>query len=327
MVTRRNVQLTGQKSFTITLPKNWIRAHNIQRKQPLYMKIDKNGSLVINPLSFSQEQQEIVVMTVENQMEPDQVFRSVLGQYMKGKNILKIFTNGKFKPEILEVIRSLTEKINSLEITEETLNSIYLEAKDLFTVENFQLLVESMGNSVIRMTKDILSVLKDHEISQIEAIYKREEEINHDFWEMNHVANLIFSQTGLSSESLININNLSFTALNFEQIADKFMVLLHHYEKIPENHLPNLVEEYLHHSIEELCSILEKIIPKLVDTDFQVANEIISVGEKLVKASNSFLYECTTFSQMIVEIFKMVDSLAGIGRNLQNIGENLINRQ
>ena len=93
---KRNVQLTGQKSFTITLPKQWIRFHNIQPKQPLYIKYEKNGSLIIHPQDITENMEKVVVMKVENQADPELLLRSILGQYTAGKNILKILGQGKF---------------------------------------------------------------------------------------------------------------------------------------------------------------------------------------------------------------------------------------
>ncbi len=129
---KRNVQLTGRESYTITLPKKWILDNNIKKKQPLFMKELKNGGLLIHPNLIDEDMKEVSLLVIEPHQSSELIFRSIMGHYFSGKNVMKIIGKGPFKPEMLETIKKFAENIDSVEIEEETLNSVILKTQDYF---------------------------------------------------------------------------------------------------------------------------------------------------------------------------------------------------
>ena len=117
----RKVQLTGLKSFTITLPKPWIVQHNIQKKQPIFIKILKNGSLLLHPKAIEEDMEITTDIEIEENQNPEFLFRSLLGAYASGSNKFKIINKGQFKPEYKKKILEFVNRLDGLEIKEENL--------------------------------------------------------------------------------------------------------------------------------------------------------------------------------------------------------------
>ncbi|MEM0249973.1 MAG: AbrB/MazE/SpoVT family DNA-binding domain-containing protein, partial [Desulfurococcaceae archaeon] len=88
-IERRRVQRTGSSSFIITLPKEWVEA--VKLKSGDYVIVEKLGNkLIITPPSAEPSQLKITIKVHPTVTDVAQVFRSVLGAYTSGYNIIAI---------------------------------------------------------------------------------------------------------------------------------------------------------------------------------------------------------------------------------------------
>jgi antitoxin component of MazEF toxin-antitoxin module len=65
----RKVQRTGGSSYVISLPKEWVQSMNIKKNEPLPIKIQADGSLLILPRPSEEKEprtKEFNADTIEN---------------------------------------------------------------------------------------------------------------------------------------------------------------------------------------------------------------------------------------------------------------------
>ncbi len=319
----RNVQLTGAQSFTITLPKPWIRSNNIQPKQPLYMRVEDDGTLVIQPRLSTQNKKNTVVMSIGPQINQDLLFRSILSQYCTGRRNLKILGNGKFSLKTLETIKQLVFRVEKFNITFESLNSVYLEVDDSSMIDEFPQIVKSMGKLTNKTLLDVQKLLNTQNSKLYNSILKREKEINQDLWKIAHIANLLFSNPDLYNRSLTDINHIYSFCLNLEQIADSLKYIADNVMKISKGVFPLEIKSQIYSCFDEIKKILDdglRLIPK---RDLNAANSLITYGESLQVRCETLLKFCTRYSDIIIPLFKIVENLSVIGKKFRNIGEIL----
>jgi phosphate uptake regulator len=71
----RKVQQTGGSSYIISLPKGWIREHNVKKNDTLGILSQPDGNLLVTPYSTSQEYVKKKEFTVKDNMDSDYLFR------------------------------------------------------------------------------------------------------------------------------------------------------------------------------------------------------------------------------------------------------------
>ena len=321
----RNVQLTGRQSYTITLPKYWILQHNIQKKQPLFMKSLSNGSLLIHPNPIEEGMEKLSVLGLDKENDPDYLFRHLLGAYLSGSTTFKIVGKGRFKPGVRETIKEFVNRLEALEITEETINSIFIKEGDFFSFNNFKNLYKTITLLVDKMMNDMIDTLSQRNSKNIENIINQDKQVNEVFWRVYHMAHLMFSIPLYVNFSLTRISTLYLIVLNIEQLGDKVVQFA---KTLKELDLENINEKIMNRFInlfKQLESLLILSIDAVNNDDNANAHKLIKEGTKIYDECEQMFQICLTFIEIAIPLFKLIESVKSIARQIQNIGELTIN--
>lgn len=154
----------GNSSYVVTLPFEWVKKHELDKGEKVSVR-ETESSIIIS----LQRDKEGRVATTDAEDKPLKLLnKEIISYYLK--NYETICITGENIIEKLEEIKSIREKLSSLEITEIHPNKIVL--KDLAGVKDLE--VTKIINEVIEMEKMMFDELgkeenKQHFISSLDS--------------------------------------------------------------------------------------------------------------------------------------------------------------
>ncbi len=103
----RRVQMTGGSSYIITLPKEWIKASNIKKNDPIGLLIQSDGTLLIT--SNMKQEQLYKVKEFDTSKISKQTFllRQLIGAYIAGHTSIIVKSPSRMPVELRNIIKKL----------------------------------------------------------------------------------------------------------------------------------------------------------------------------------------------------------------------------
>lgn len=172
----RKLQYTGGATYTLSLPKNWIKSHNLNTSDGIEIDWRPSGSLRLNPFKSIEEKKKIILIL--DKIPEGGLLDHLMGAYLSGTDKIIVHFKDEFKQKIRRVIRTFQRSTRGFEIENETSNSI-----TLITLLNAGELpmrssINQMYMQLNSLVRDTLDVLSGQEISLIEDYEEREREID-----------------------------------------------------------------------------------------------------------------------------------------------------
>jgi phosphate uptake regulator len=259
---RRKVQLTGGSTFTISIPKEWARDHDIAAGEEVVFHPD-NGSLLLTPASSSGPTRGELDITDKT---GDALMRGVMTMYVSGFDEIEL-TADQITPGQRRVIREATQSLVGLEVLEETVDTVLVQ--DLLDSAELSVhsAVERMHLIARSMLEDAVTALKNHDMDLARDVIARDDDVDR-LW---YVVSRIFRSTlrspqmareiGLSRENCFDYHS---SARQFERIAD-------HAAKISQLtlELDATIPEDVVDSLDTLCGEATEIIETAFDALFE----------------------------------------------------------
>jgi len=169
-IEKRRVQRTGSSSYIITLPKEWVES--VKLKSGDYILVEKFGDkLVLIPPNVEPTQLRINIRVYPG-VDVPQVFRSILGAYITGYNIINVVFD-KNIPELAKFISDVKNlvriKLPGIEVVEETYNTITF--KVLLNIQEIPLInaIKRLHLIVNSMLQDAIELLKKVQVAYGES--------------------------------------------------------------------------------------------------------------------------------------------------------------
>ncbi|GGL62639.1 phosphate signaling complex PhoU family protein [Halocalculus aciditolerans] len=164
---RRKVQVTGGSTFTVSIPKDWARDHDVSAGDRIEFYPD-SGSLLLTPMSDDEPQRGQIDVTG---LDGDRLMGTVVTMYISGFDILELEAD-RITSSQRRVVRNATQSLVGLEVLEETSNRVVIQ--DLLDSSEL-----SIHNAVTRMRLIALSMLDD----AVTALVEDDDDIAQDVTE------------------------------------------------------------------------------------------------------------------------------------------------
>ncbi|MFC7166530.1 phosphate uptake regulator PhoU [Halospeciosus flavus] len=146
---RRKVQVTGGSTYTVSIPKDWAREHDVSAGDEVGFQPDGN-SLLLTPITDDEPVRGSIDISG---LEGDELVRTVVTMYVSGFDVLELEAN-RITSGQRRSIRNATQGLVGLEVLEETGDRVVVQ--DLLDSAEF-----SVHNAVSRMRLIALSMLDD----------------------------------------------------------------------------------------------------------------------------------------------------------------------
>lgn len=325
----RRVQLTGGSSYVLTLPKEWIRASNIKKNDPMGVYVQSDGTLLITPKMTTDYIRKTKTIEIKEPLNSAQLFRQLIASYIAGYTQIQISSKQRLSSTVRTTCRNFTYITIGQEVVEETDNSVIL--KDLLNPAEmpFDRTIKRMYILVKNMHEDTLKAAISDDTEMLKEIIQRDSEVDRLHWLIARQHNSILQNISLAEKLNTTIDN-TFTYFLISRIIER---ISDHVVKIADNLtklLPYAKHKDLIDSIMQASSKASDICNKSINSFFRKnineANNTIETVKNLLKQCEeidklALQYE----SQIAIAIGIIIDSIRRIGEYAADISENVIN--
>ncbi|WP_457741565.1 PhoU domain-containing protein [Thermococcus sp.] len=296
----RKIQFTGRSSYIISLPKKWIREHNLKQGDTIPLSINPDGSITIFPRE-PKEVSERKILNISREFSPDMAVRLVISAYIQGYDIFEINLREEM-PTYKVKIRKVLQSLPGVEIILD--EPMRIVAKSLLDEDEVNLaeLLRRIRSLVVSMLGDLELLIKGENGEIRRDINDLENELDRFYFLIIRTVNRLLSKHTVTEESGIvrrtfDLLGILFIVRNIERIGD-------HIIRIAEN--PDEIDvPYLREKFEAMVDQIEKRDLKRVD------KLMLELKERI---------KATDYRKSIA-----MESFRRILEYLENIGETIIN--
>jgi len=328
-IENRKVQQTGGSSYIISLPKEWIKEHNIKKGDNLSILSQPNGNLMITPHENSQEYIKEKIIDIDKDTTPDYLFRLLIGVYIMGySRIIIQTTRDRFERLIIEVIESFVKITIGTEIIEETSNKKII--KDLLNPKEmpFDKAIKQMYIKANDMHEDAVRSLESADKDLAQKVIDRDDDLDRLNWLVERQSHIVLRDVILCQKMNITLedaSNYQLISKFLERIGDHAVkiaqnVLKLDYEKIDKNLFESIME-----ASKISLGLLNISLDAWLQKDIMLANENIESIKKLTVACEKIIINSENVDKYAAEIGHIIESIRRTGEYSADISEIIIN--
>jgi len=158
----RKVQKVGASTLSISLPKDWVERWSVHKGDVLLIETTKDGSL---RLTTSKEgagaprRETEVTVNADLCDEPGLLGRVVVGNYIVGRDLIRIRSKTRIRSKHLAEVRAAASKLHGLGIMQETPDEIELQCSvdpAKFPIETVMKRLYTIGATILREATEAL---------------------------------------------------------------------------------------------------------------------------------------------------------------------------
>src|SRR4029077_19506289 len=104
----RKLQMTGGASYTVSLPKDWVKEQGLKVGDVVAVMPRSDSSLTLVPhekIHSGQNKGAEIVVAPQKEQDKEQILRTVLAQYLAGYDVIKIRFPPTSKPDLRTYLR------------------------------------------------------------------------------------------------------------------------------------------------------------------------------------------------------------------------------
>ncbi len=288
----RKVQKVGYSTLSVSLPMDWAKKMSVNKGDILFLSEENDGALRITPEPTATEDQSIYVVNVDKCDNTKVLERVIVGNYVLGRNMIRVESERRLMREQIESIRRVTQRLLGIGIIEESDRHLLLQCS--VDPKQFPL------NTVIKRLYVITSIMFKE---TMDAIMDRDMELARDAITREHEADTIFSL----------LVRLLASAQQSRGIAESIGI------KDPMDIVEsNLIAWYLEIVSDRLNDIAENIISleKYRDDSHEgLLDRLGQIGQlgftMFDKAMNSFFEKDIKIASDAVDLYDAIDNQEG----------------
>lgn len=293
----RKVQKVGYSTLSVSIPMNWAKKTGIQKGDVVFLSEEKDGALRITPKPTSSEDSSIYVVNVDNCDNTKVLERVIVGNYVLGRNLIRVESSRRLMREQIESIRKVTQRLLGIGIIEESDRHLLLQCS--IDPKNFPLetVIKRLHVITSIMFKESIDALIDRDMELARDAITREYEADTIFWLL---ARLLASaqQSRLISEAIGIIDPMEVVEHNLiawylEMIADRLNAIAGKIISLEERR-DDSDEDLIGRlsQIGMICfTIFDQAMKSMFDGDLKLASDAVDLYEAVGHEEESLLKE------------------------------------
>ncbi|MBW2992648.1 hypothetical protein KY345_05515 [Candidatus Woesearchaeota archaeon] len=273
METRKLVK-TGAETFTLSLPKEWVKRNKLNKGDLLFINQNKSF-LEIRPAEGSEEKEEKeATITIDNK-DISTIRRETISAYINNFNRLTFI--GESLSGKLGEIRKLLHNFLALEVIEHTDKRLvvkdYLDLKE-FSLDSIIRRMDMLVRSIIIDSKNSFEKKGVHETLKL-----RDYEVDKLFFLLNR---LLRSRDINSKQAIAYF----WMAKTLESISDEIKEVSEDFEKADKAVLKKLeaVEDYYKEAVKAYMKKDRELADKLIAQKNEIVDDLGKIKEKAIAA-------------------------------------------
>jgi phosphate uptake regulator len=310
---RRKIQLIAGTTYSISLPKEWVKNNNLKEKQEVNISEKNDRTLVISPSTIKQKNLKDITLDVDNYIS--NIGQIVFALYYLGIENINLFSKKGLSKDIKSRIRKTLTHMSGTEISYEDSRKISIKVLlDKSKIDIHQVLYRI--SLILEMS--ISNILENNDIDEIR--------INEN--EIDRLYHLIAKIVSLS---LVDSNILNTSKIKNISLVPSYFLISKRLENLGDdiNHLAIYLEHnrgdfrYKKAILEFIRQELKKAIKHILSDSNIVFGKIDSNEIKKIKDKMKLIDDKAIFDFLDDSLRKVID----INEEIVNISfyQNLIN--
>lgn len=327
---KRKLQKVGHSTLSVSLPKKWINLTGVNRGDIVYLDQNEDGTLRIFSEAVLEKGKEPVHYDINCDLirEPNLLERLIVGSYVQGVDMIKIFSSTRIDSKQREETRNISRRLIGISIMEESRKEMILQsAIDPSKIGVFPLL-ERLSVIASTMIKEAMEALQEFNTEFANDVIIREGEANNVYWLITRLIHTTQkSQTLAETISLkapISRVGIRLVSRSLERIADcaeniaKIALQLHE--------IRDTIDKEELNKISLLGKMTKDVYQKAIDSLFMRnvinANDALNLRDKLDAEVESRMHT------VAIPYFRAIPiMLAMIAENSATIAFEVINSE
>jgi phosphate uptake regulator len=291
----RKVQKVGYSTLSVSLPMNWTKKWEIKKGDLIFLSEETDGALRLTVEPGKTEDNTVYMVNVDNCDNAEVLARVIVGNYVLGRNVMKVYSSRRLMREQIKSIREVTQRLLGIGIIEESERHLILQCSidpNKFPLET---VVRRLYVITSIMFKEILNSLIDGDIELAKDAITREYEADTIYWLL---ARLLASaqQSRLVSEGIgikdpMDIVQHSIIAWYLEMIGDRVNDIAASIISLQQTR-----QESDNEIIERLVQIgmmaftmFDKAVKSIFEKDLNVASDAVDLYENVENEESNLL--------------------------------------
>jgi len=178
----RRIQKVGYSTLSVSIPMNWAKKMNVKKGDIVFLNEENDGALRIAPEPAKTEDTSVYVVNVDECDNTTILARVIVGNYVLGRNMVRVESSRRLMREQIESIREVTQRLLGIGIIEESDKHLLLQCS--IDSKNFPLETVIRRLYVITsiMFKEAIDSLIDRDMELAKDAITREHEADTIFW-------------------------------------------------------------------------------------------------------------------------------------------------
>src|SRR5260370_22061231 len=178
----RRLQMTGGASYTVSLPKDWVKEQGLKAGDVVAVLPRSDSSLTLVPhekIPANQSKGVEVVLAPSKDQDREQILRIVVAQYLAGYDVIRIRFPIASKPDLRTYLREAARRMFvGSEIIEESKDELIVQCLSTYGDFPAPKVISRMSLIAKLMLRDAVESLKNRDTALSEEIIKRDEEVD-----------------------------------------------------------------------------------------------------------------------------------------------------
>ena len=293
----RKIQKVGYSTLSVSLPMNWAKKANIKKGDVVFISEENDGALRITPEPTQTEDQSIYVVNVDNCDNAKVLARVIVGNYVLGRNLIKVESERRLMREQIESIREVTQKLLGIGIIEESDRHLLLQCS--VDPKNFPLetVIKRLYVITSIMFKESMDALIDRDMELAKDAIAREHEADTIFWLLTRLL-ASAQQSRMISEAIgivepMEVVDYNIIAWYLEMIGDRLFAVAKDIISLEE--LRNDDDEELFERLSQIglvvFTMFDQAMKSMFERDIKLASDAVDLYEAVGHEEDSLLKE------------------------------------
>ncbi len=291
----RKVQKVGYSTLSVSLPMNWTKKMEIKKGDLIFLSEETDGALRLTVEPGKTEDNTVYMVNVDNCDNTEVLARVIVGNYVLGRNVMKVYSSRRLMREQIKSIRGVTQRLLGIGIIEESERHLILQCSidpNKFPLET---VVRRLYVITSIMFKEIMNSLIDGDMELAKDAITREYEADTIYWLL---ARLLASaqQSRLVSEGIgikdpMDIVQHSIIAWYLEMIGDRvndIAVSIINLQQTRQESDDEIIERLVQIGMMAF-TMFDKAVKSIFEKDLNVASDAVDLYENVENEESNLL--------------------------------------
>ncbi|MDR0522859.1 MAG: phosphate uptake regulator PhoU [Candidatus Methanoplasma sp.] len=283
----RRVQITGGSSYMVTLPKEWAASVGLRKNDPIGVRPNPDGSLVLYPKNVVPEaRQTVKKIEVPESMDKDQLYRQLVGAYIAGHGSILVSSKKPLSIQAVDTVTSFTQTSIGFEVVEE--DEARIVVKDLMDHAEMRPIrsIERMRVLVRNMLSDVFETAFTGDPSLVRDMESRDVEVDRIHWLVARQCSIYQKNASLLRNTDITLGQVTMClslSRVMERISDHAVLVSEFLVGIPKQSGAVDVDRRLQEIGKGILELFNSSVNGWMSRDIAAADRCIRAGEATVE--------------------------------------------